>query len=222
MTDTSPNESATPAAQEPADQAPSDGPPGGPPAAGTPVGDRRRGRLVAIAVVVSVAVVGAIGTVVALNVLGDDGSETVEGDGYSYEVPEGWHDATEWTASEAPETGDTGVMADQADDGFGTNVLVLKQDADGATTAEEARELWPVPVGAESDFETVEDITIDGERAAGMRWTLRNGEDRLVVQRGYFAVSGGTSFAVVLSTTPDSERESTETMHELIASWSWR
>lgn len=98
---------------------------------------RHAGRTMAL-LVASLGIPGAIAAVVALGGGGGaDGGDSpeesyaaaLEGDGYSYAIPSGWRDATDWARDVAPDSAESAVAVTQPDDGFGTNVLVTAWDA---------------------------------------------------------------------------------------------
>jgi len=188
---------------------------------------RHAGRTVAL-LVASLAIPGAIAAVVALGSGGGaDGGEggdapeesyaaALEGDGYSYAIPSGWRDATDWARDVAPDSAESAVAVTQPDDGFGTNVLVTAWDASGL---EQAREEW---LSADSgDLQTLDAMSIDGERAVGVRWEGRNDKGRRVVQIGYLALLDDRAYSIVLSARVESEADYLPTFDHLLDTWSW-
>ena len=128
----------------------------------------------------------------------------LEGDGYSYAIPTGWEDATDWARDVAPTSAESAVAVEQPDEGFGTNVLVTAWDASGATGVEEAREDWfSVDYGR---LRRLESTSIDGEQALGLRWEGRNDSGRRVVQIGYLAFWNDRAYSIVLSARPRTRR----------------
>ena len=191
---------------------------------------RRSGRTMAL-LVASLAIPGAIAGMVALADGGaSDGSgdpapeqsyamAALEGDGYSYAIPTGWEDATDWAHEVAPRSAESAVTVEQSDHGFGTNVLVTAWDASGPTGVAEAREDWyTIEYGR---LERLESVSLDGEQALGLRWEGRNEAGRLIVQVGYLAFWNDRAYSVVLSAPAESEADYLSTFHDLLDSWSW-
>src|SRR5262245_47600706 len=195
---------------------------------------RRRGGHTVALVVAALAIPGAIAGVVALagNGGGDrDGSgdptpeeesyamAALEGDGYSYAIPTGWEDATDWAHEVAPSSAESAVTVEQSDDGFGTNVLVTAWDASGPAGVAEARKNWyTIEYG---QLERLESVSLDGEQALGLRWEGRNEAGRSIVQVGYLAFWNDRAYSVVLSAPAESEADYLSTFDELLDSWSW-
>src|SRR5262245_45906287 len=192
---------------------------------------RRSGRTMAL-LVAALAIPGAIAGVIALANSDDagDGSgdptpeesyamAALEGDGYSYAIPTGWEDATDWAHKVAPRSAESAVTVEQSDDGFGTNVLVTAWDASGPTGVAEAREEWyTIEYGR---LERLESVSLDGEQALGLRWEGRNEAGRRIVQVGYLAFWNDRAYSVVLSAPAESEADYLSTFDELLDSWSW-
>ena len=187
---------------------------------------RRRGGHTLALVAASLAVPGVIAGLIALaNDGGDRGGAgdhtpkasyamaALEGDGYSYAIPSGWEDATDWARVVAPDSAESAVAVEQSDEGFGTNVLVTAWDAS------EAREYWyTIEYGR---LERLESVSIDGEPALGLRWEGRNDAGRRIVQVGYLAFWNVRAYSVVLSAPAASETDYLSTFDDLLDSWSW-
>lgn len=193
---------------------------------------RRRGGHTLALVVASLAVPGVIAGLIALaNDGGDRGGAgdpapeasyamaALEGDGYSYTIPTGWEDATDWARDVAPESAESAVAVEQSDEGFGTNVLVTAWDTSGPADEAEAREDWyTIEYG---HLERLESVSIDGEPALGLRWEGRNDAGRRIVQVGYLAFWNDRAYSVVLSAPAESEADYLSTFDGLLDSWSW-
>jgi PsbP len=202
-------------------------PPGPPPPYGPPPEGRKSNTaLIAIVTIVVLALVGgAAGGILLLG--GDDDSEsadggggTIEGNGYSYAIPEGWDDATE--DASGTEGIDSAVRADDDDGGFRSNVLVEVQPAAGASDPQEIRAQWEANIGGAVDAtpEQIASATIDGQEALGVRVETER-EGISVVQYAYLAINEGQIYSIAMSANLEAEDEATEELNQLLDSWSW-
>jgi flagellar basal body-associated protein FliL len=206
---------------------PSNQPPYGPPPPGqpappygpSPTAPRKSNRAL-IAVIVIVALVVAGGAVGGGLLLFSSEEETLEGDGYSYTIPDDWSDETGATDAQGI---DSVVKANNDDDGFFANVFVEIDAAEGVTDVAEIQEEWATNTAqsVNAEPESIDDITIDGEDAVGIRLeTTAQGVD--VVQIAYLAVEDGKAYSIVLSSSAGAEDEASETLDDLLGSWSWQ
>lgn len=219
------NEPAVPGDSQGAGRPPIELPTWGPPSApalSTP--DRRRGRLVAIAMVVTLAVVGSVsGLILGLSSSVDDEPLTIDGDGYSYEVPDDWHDASALSTDDP-----TMALVDSmsgpvdADGDLYSGILVEIQDVGQGQTARQLATTWRRNVGRGlgATPEPVEPTTIAGEPAPGVRAEYdREGTD--MVLRGFLVVREGTIYSIGFRAEAATERESLETFDAVLDSWTW-
>jgi PsbP len=196
-------------------------PPYGPP----PSGPRRTNRaLVAVIVIVALVVAGgAVGGGLLLFSSDDDsnasGGETLEGDGYSYTIPDGWSDTTSQTNTEGI---DSVVRSDDDADGFHTNILVEVDAASGVTDPTQIEEQWMTNIGRSVNAtpESIDATSIDGQDAVGMRLETTT-EDIDVVQVAYLTINADQVYSIALSASAGSEDEATEALQELLESWTW-
>jgi PsbP len=193
-------------------------PPYGPP----PTAPRKSNRaLIAVIVIVALVVAGgAVGGGLLLLGSDSDSGESLEGDGYSYTIPDDWSDQTSETNAEGI---DSVVKANNDDDGFFANVFVEIDAAEGVTDVAEIQEEWATNTAESVNAtpESIDDITIDGEDAVGIRLeTTAQGID--VVQVAYLAVKDDKAYSIVLSSNADAEDHATEKLDGLLNSWSWQ
>ena len=232
-----------PYGQQPPGQPPSGPPPGGPPPGqqppyGSPGGQppygpppqKRKSSTALIAMILIVALVLAGGAVGGILLLGgdDDGGgssgDTITGDGYSYALPEDWHDVTEQALSGNPPGAiDTVTAWGEQFNGAPANVIVEIGPAVGVSDPEELRSTWESNMAAATQAtpEQIDGTEIGGETAIGteIRRSNQNGID--IVQIAYLTIHEGNAYSVALSTNADSEDEARGTFDELLSSWSW-
>jgi hypothetical protein len=209
--------------------------PGQPPTGQSPTGPRppygpqpeKRKSNPTLIVVIVIVVLALTGGIVgaALLLAGDDdsassGSETIEGDGYSYAIPGGWEEAT--SAAGGTQGIDSVVRAKDDQEGFRSNILVEVQPASGTTDPEAIRDTWEANIGAAvgATPEPIDDTTIDGQTALGVRAeTTQQGID--VIQVAYLTINDGKVYSIAMSSHADLEEEATGELDQLLDSWSW-
>jgi hypothetical protein len=173
---------------------------------------------------------------------GDDG-DSIDGNGYSYSVPEGWEDASDSEAAdEASEV--IGVRFDslvngEAKDGFAVNVNVLRERVPGGMTDSEYAELNiatlrdPSAAGYPPELaERIEELDVRGlsrprelelDGAGAMTWdydTTQGGRD--LRQRQMVVVRDGAGYTITLTALPSQFEDGTEALDEVVESWSWK
>ena len=148
------------------------------------------------------------------------------GQGYYFELPGiGWQDAVDETRSSG-----LGAMLDSiiilgdSLDVAQSNILVEALTAGGAPDLEALEEQWKRNLsgidGAVPD--DLPDITIDGERAIGVRFTDRENVNGLLIdQVAYLALHDGNQFSVALSLPSDDDTVSEADFEKVLASWTW-
>jgi hypothetical protein len=173
---------------------------------------------------------------------GDDG-DSVEGNGYSYSVPEGWEDAADSEAAdEASEVigmrFDSLVNGETADD-FAVNVNVLRERVPGGITGPEYADLNiaalrdPSAAGYPPELaERIEELDVRGlsrprelelDGAGAMTWdygTTQGGRD--LRQRQIVVVRDGAGYTITLTALPSQFEDGTEALDEVVESWSWK
>jgi hypothetical protein len=178
---------------------------------------------------------------------GDDEDEAagpVEGDGYTYELPDGWEDQSELgdeasaqvdESLPAPVGADVDSFAvDETEDGFATNVNVIRTGsiAPGVTAARIARENARVlgapegaaqvlPEGSEilSDVD-VSELDLDGAPAASIEYSAAF-EDRTNRLRQIFAVRDGTAYTTTFTALEDQFADELPEFEQVLQSWRW-
>jgi hypothetical protein len=231
-----------PYGQQPPGQPPYGPPPGGPPPGqqppyGSPGGQppygpppqKRKSSTALIATILIVALVLAGGAVGGILLLGDDdegggSGDTITGDGYSYALPEDWHDVTEDALSGNPPGAiDTVSAWGEQFNGAPANVIVEIGPASGVSDPEELRSTWESNMAAATQAtpEQIDDTEIGGETAIGteIRRSNENGVD--IVQVAYLTIHEGNAYSVALSTNANGEVEARGTFEALLGSWSW-
>jgi hypothetical protein len=179
---------------------------------------------------------------------GDDDDEEpagpVEGDGYSYELPDGWQDQS-GLGDEASEAVDESLptpiganvdsfSADETEDGFATNVNVIRTGsiAPRVTAARIAREnarilgapdaaAQVLPEGSEilSDVD-IANLDLDGEPAASIEYSAAF-EDRTNRFRQLFVVRDGTAYTITFTALEDRFEEELPEFDQVLQSWRW-
>jgi PsbP len=202
-------------------------PPGQPPPYGPPPTGPRKSNRALVAVILIIALVVAGGAVGGFLIAGDDdepgsAGDTLDGDGYSYAIPDGWSDATSEAEGQSQSI-DTVVKADEDDDGFHSNLFVEIDPAQGVTDLSQIEEEWATNTAQSVNAtpESIDDITIDGQDAVGIRMETTT-QDIDVVQVAYLAVKDGQAYSIVLSSSAGAEEEATETLEQLLDSWAWK
>jgi hypothetical protein len=231
-----------PYGQQPPGQPPYGPPPGGPPPGqqppyGSPGGQppygpppqKRKSSTAVIATILIVALVLAGGAVGGILLLGGDdegggSADTIAGDGYSYTLPDDWHDVTEEALSGNPPGAiDTVSAWGEQFNGAPANVIVEIGPASGVSDPEELRSSWESNMAAATQAtpEQIDGTEIGGETAIGteIRRSNENGID--IVQIAYLTIHEGNAYSVALSTNADSEDEARGTFEGLLSSWSW-
>ncbi len=149
--------------------------------------------------------------------------DLLEGDGYTYALPEEWQDITESVLADNPGTtidsasawGET-IAAGKA------NLIVEHPSADGVTDLEDARDQLRGNLEASFDAE-IEDIDsreIDGVEMAGLH-VLRTNEGGVEVdQTAYITLIDDSAYIITTSRRAD-EDESVAAFDAIYDSWSW-
>jgi hypothetical protein len=188
------------------------------------------------------AAVLALAALAAAGCGGDDEDEDpVEGNGYSYSVPDGWEDVSD-RAEEELEVGGfrpDSLVTGESEDDFATNVNVIREDGlpEGVTAAQYADVSLaglrdPAGAGLPPEVaETIEDLNptqiseprdaeLDGEEAVA--WDYRSTQDgRDVRVRQMAAVMDGAGYTVTLTVLPARFKEGNGAFDEVLESWSW-
>lgn len=147
--------------------------------------------------------------------------DLLQGNGYSYTLPEDWQDVSEEKAG-APGAIDTiSVWGDQLDGGR-ANVIVETGPSGGETEPEALREQW-VDNMTGATGATVQEIpgtTIDGVDAIGVQLESKNENDVEIVQTAYLVVLDGNVYSIGLSSKIGDD-DSEQAFEDILASWTW-
>lgn len=147
--------------------------------------------------------------------------DLLQGNGYSYTLPEDWQDVSEEAAG-APGAIDTiSVWGDKLDGGR-ANVIVESGPAGSETDPEPLREQW-VSNMTGSTGGTAQEIpgtTIDGLDAIGVQIESSNKNEVEIVQTAYLVVRGGKVYSIGLSgKIGDDDAE--KAFEDILESWTW-
>lgn len=145
--------------------------------------------------------------------------ETIEGDGYSYAVPEGWGVPE---GIDAASQGLDTFAADLADtDGFADNVNVLLSPA-GKISVEQAedRGVTELEDGGATDVEVEDRVRVADTDAVHISANFAQGASYAIEQ--YYVSDDDQTYVVTFSfsdTVDDDQR--TDTAESILASWAW-
>lgn len=147
--------------------------------------------------------------------------DLLQGNGYSYTLPDGWQDASEERAG-APGAIDTiSVWGDQLEGGR-ANVIVETGPSGGETEPEPLREQWVSNMTSSTgaNAQEIPGTTIDGVEAIGVQIESKNENDVEIVQTAYLVVREGSVYSIGLSgKIGDDDAE--QAFEEILDSWTW-
>jgi hypothetical protein len=209
--------------------------------AGTPPRKGRTGLVVGLVTVGVAVVAGAI--VLALVLGGDDGdnhpassdtpTETggsespsgeglISGDGYTYEIPEGWTDITDQVLKDNP-----GQPTLDTASAWGKSVAAGRANVIVEVSSWTYTDLGDAEDVLSSNLETlggtvedIEDRTIDGEPAAGVLLSRANESGVDVEQTAYIVHVGDDAVVITASNKADDDGPQ-DAYEEIYDSWSW-
>ena len=152
--------------------------------------------------------------------------KAIIGAGYYFELPGiGWQNALdEAQSSGLGATLDSIIILGSSLDLAQSNILVEALTAGGAPDLEALEEQWKRNLsGADGAVpDDLPDITIDGERAIGVRFTDRENVNGLLIdQVAYLTLHEGNQFSVALSLPSADDVVSEADFEEVLASWTW-
>ena len=150
--------------------------------------------------------------------------EKLSGEGYTYELPKDWNEATdEAKGQDAPGTIDTVSIWGEKLDGSQANVIVEASSGVGDADPESLRSTWEKNMSGASGSTPMEydGTTIDGEEAIGAKFERDNTSGTAIVQIAYLTVHDGTAYSVILSTQQDKADEAMQAYDDLLGSWTW-
>jgi hypothetical protein len=195
----------------------------------------RTGLIIGVVAIVLVLVGGAIAFALLAggdddtkDSAGKDGStlsgETLSGQGYTYELPQEWSEATDEAKTEdAPGTIDTVSIWGEKLNGSQANVIVEASSGVGEADLESLRSTWESNMSGASGStpQKYDGTTIDGEDAIGAKFERENSAGTAIVQIAYLTVHDGTAYSVILSSKQDKADESLQAYEDLLGSWTW-
>jgi hypothetical protein len=168
-------------------------------------------------------------------------TETAGGDGYTYEVPEGWKDRSD--DADLPEVGFAGyefdtVVMDEPEEGFAdnVNVIVERSIAPGVDSREYAEASTgvlrdPGRFGGElgsavaqlnpRDLTSLTRVDLDGQEAYALEYTGDQG-GRVLRFRNVVAVRRGRAYGITLTALRHRFPEKTGAADSIVETWSWR
>lgn len=152
------------------------------------------------------------------------GDGDIVGDGYSYDLPAaGWKDASV-DAKDLAGTIDTAIVLGASINMAQSSIIVEALSAGGVESLEDLESLWKRNLSS-SDNATpvdIEDITIDGERAIGVRIDDRvNNEGTPISQIAYLTLRDGMQYSIGLSLPQTGDDVSEGDFRTMLDSWSW-
>ncbi len=152
--------------------------------------------------------------------------DLITGDGYTFRLPGvGWQDAIEEARGlDAGGTIDALIILGSSIDLAQSNILVEALSAGAAGSVEDLEGLWKRNLSSSDDATPVDidDITIAGERAIGVRIADRvNAAGIDIVQVAYLALHGGNQYSIGLTYPAAGDSVSQADFEKVLASWSW-
>lgn len=214
---------------------------------GPPPRKKRTGLFVALGLLVLVLVGGGITLALTLGNDDDSGSSnaekqdqegeegvegsndvadpdvTLQGDGYSFGLAEGWSDVTdqigEFSGDAPPEGLDVMVMIREGDHA-GDNILVQKSDAEGETDPEALKDDWAGSL-LRTEIEERDPLDFDGADSVAItsQGTTDGGNE--VVYHGFLMIHDGSAYSVLLTAGMGDEGHVTEVLEMVEDSWTW-
>jgi hypothetical protein len=180
---------------------------------------------------------------------GSDEPEAVDGDGYTFEAPDGWKDVTGDSeeiadliggaggdaAAAAAGAYDVAVVSDETSNDFRTNFNVglqedLPPDYDSLRLAEQNIAVFRnpdqveglLPEGIEVDFvgEEPRRITLGGETAYEVQYGLTTSEAELEAVQ-VFAVHDDTAYVGTYTADAEAFDPDSEDLRHILESWEW-
>ncbi|MCW2816864.1 MAG: hypothetical protein JWN84_4319 [Nocardioides sp.] len=150
--------------------------------------------------------------------------DVITGDGYSYSLPAaGWKDASA-DAKELAATIDTAIILGASIDMSQSSIIVEALTAGTASSLDDLEGLWKRNLSS-SDGATpvdIEETTLDGERAIGVRIEDRvNNAGLPITQVAYLALHDGRQYSIGLSFPQSGDEVSEGDFETMLASWSW-
>lgn len=152
--------------------------------------------------------------------------DTIVGDGYTFELPGiGWQDALdEAQSSGLGATLDTIIILGTSLDLAQSNILVEALSGGGAPDLESLEGQWKRNLGGSDGAvpDDIADITIDGERAIGVRFSDRENVNGFFIdQVVYLTLHNGNQYSIALSLPSEDDAVSEDDFAKVLDSWTW-
>jgi len=143
----------------------------------------------------------------------------IDGEGYTYAIPEGWEDVSDDPASAQA---DSAVRVSDTGGAFAANVNVIVTPGAGVTDIEPLREQFQQQIEGmvDSKVEAVEDITIAGEPAIGQTASRDQSGETLTFTQ-YFVAHEENIFAITLTTPEADAANGDAALDSILSSWQW-
>lgn len=150
----------------------------------------------------------------------DEAKDEIDGDGYSYDLPDEWTDRTV-DAAGAPGAIDTVSVWGQRLEGGRANLITEKSPSSSTTDPEDLRDTWFANMkgGTGTTPEEADGVTIDDLESIGAL-IERNEGGVDIVQRAYLVIHDGSAYSIGFSYRAGDD-EAPEAFDEIIDSWSW-
>ena len=147
--------------------------------------------------------------------------DLLQGNGYSYTLPDGWQDASDEAAG-APGAIDTIAVWGEKLEGGRANVIVESGPSGGESDPEALREQWQSNMTGSTGAtpEKIDGTTIAGQEAIGVRIERTNDKGVAIVQTAYLVVRDGNVYSIALSgKSGDDDAEAA--FADIRDSWTW-
>ena len=149
---------------------------------------------------------------------------TLQGDGYSYELPDGWNDVTEEALAQNPPGAiDTVAAWGETFNNSRANLIVETAPANGQTDLEALRAEWENNLTGTSGGEAqpTDGIQIGGEDSIGTTVDITNSNGVRVHQIAYLTIHDDTIYSIGFNAERGDE-EAQQAFDEVMDSWSWQ
>lgn len=147
--------------------------------------------------------------------------DLVQGNGYSYTLPDGWNDVTDQAAG-APGAIDTVSAWGDKLEGGRANFIVESGSSGGEDEPEALRDQWVSNMTGSTGGQPQEipGATIDGENSIGVQFERTNEKDVEIVQTAYLVVRDGKVYSIAISAKIGDD-DAEQAFEEILDSWTW-
>lgn len=155
----------------------------------------------------------------------DLGGPTIEGLGYTVQVPSGWSDGTDEFVKQNPglTTLDKVFLWGTTFNTARGNVIVETQSSYGNSEPDALKDDWKkalVSSDPTADISDIDNTEIDGQTALGVDISRTNEADVKVQQRSYLVVSGDKGYSITVS-LKDGDDDVIDRFEEILTTWKW-